>query len=96
MFLSVGQHPNLVSSEIVNSFLLSAQVETCAEKCEECSLDIFLMNGYQITVTALSTERSHQILEVGSFHIIHRAALDEVLSSLSENYISPCKTVICL
>lgn len=59
----VGQNPELVSSEIINGFLLSAQVETCAEKSQECSLDVFLMNGYQITVTVLSTERSHQVLE---------------------------------
>lgn len=59
----VGQHPDLVSSEIVNSFLLSAQVETCSEKSQECTLDIFLMNGYQISVSVLTTERSHQVLE---------------------------------
>lgn len=59
----VGQHPDLVSSEIVNSFLLSAQVETCSEKTQECPLDVFLMNGYQITITVQSTERSHQVLE---------------------------------
>ena len=64
----MGQHPDLVSSEIVNSFLLSAQVETCSEKTQECPLDVFLMNGYQITITVQSTERSHQVLEVNMIH----------------------------
>lgn len=64
----MGQHPELVSSEIVNSFLLSAQVETCDEKSLECPLDVFLLNGYHITLTVLSTERSHQVLEVLSIY----------------------------
>lgn len=60
---TVGQTPHLMNTEIFNGFLLSAQQESSPEKCQEVPLDVFLMNGYRITINARTNERSEQILE---------------------------------
>ena len=62
--LTVGQDPQLVNADLFNSFLLSAQQETSCVKCQEVPLDVFLMNGYKISLSIMTTERSDQVLEV--------------------------------
>ncbi|KDR21557.1 sorting nexin-17 [Zootermopsis nevadensis] len=60
---SVGQDPRLVNTDLFNGFLLSAQQETSCEKSQEVPLDVFLMNGYKISLNVVTTERSDQVLE---------------------------------
>lgn len=60
---SVGQDPQLVTTDLFNGFLLSAQQETSCEKCQEVPLDVFLMNGYKVLLSVMTTERSDQVLE---------------------------------
>lgn len=60
---TISQTPKLVGSDLFNGFLLSAQQETSSEESQEVSLDVFLMNGFKITLKILSTERSDQVLE---------------------------------
>lgn len=60
---SVGQDPQLVNADLFNGFLLSAQQETSCVKCQEVPLDVFLMNGYKISLSIMTTERSDQVLE---------------------------------
>ncbi|XP_067008355.2 sorting nexin-17 [Anabrus simplex] len=60
---TVGQDPQLVNTDLFNGFLLSAQQETSCEKSQEVTLDVFLMNGYRISLKVLTTERSDQVLE---------------------------------
>lgn len=55
-----------MNTEIFNGFLLSAQQESSPEKCHEVPLDVFLMNGYRISINARTSERSEQILEVSN------------------------------
>jgi len=62
--LTVGQDPQLVNTDLFNGFLLSAQQETSCVKCQEVPLDVFLMNGYKISLSIMTTERSDQVLEV--------------------------------
>jgi sorting nexin-17 len=62
--LTVGQDPRLVTTDLFNGFLLSAQQETSCEKCQEVPLDVFLMNGYKVVLSVMTTERSDQVLEV--------------------------------
>ena len=64
--LTVGQDPQLVNTDLFNGFLLSAQQETSCVKCQEVPLDVFLMNGYKISLSIMTTERSDQVLEVWS------------------------------
>lgn len=66
---SVGQAPHLMNTEIFNGFLFSAQQESFHDKCQEVSLDVFLMNGYKITINANTNERTDQILEKVCCHI---------------------------
>lgn len=64
IMLTVGQDPQLVTTDLFNGFLLSAQQETSCEKCQEVPLDVFLMNGYKVSLNVMTTERSDQVLEV--------------------------------
>jgi sorting nexin-17 len=64
IMLAVGQDPQLVTTDLFNGFLLSAQQETSCEKCQEVPLDVFLMNGYKVLLSVMTTERSDQVLEV--------------------------------
>lgn len=59
---SIGQDPRLVTSELLNGFLLSAQQETNCEKRQEMTLDVFIMNGYQISLNVFTTDKSEQVL----------------------------------
>uniref|UniRef100_A0A1B6DZE8 PX domain-containing protein n=1 Tax=Clastoptera arizonana TaxID=38151 RepID=A0A1B6DZE8_9HEMI len=60
---TVGQTANLMNTEVFTGFLLSAQFESFSKTCEEVPIDVFLMNGYRITINAFINESSDQILE---------------------------------
>ncbi|BES94589.1 Hypothetical protein NTJ_07398 [Nesidiocoris tenuis] len=60
---SVGQSYNVPVKELFYAFLLTAQQESTLERVREVDLDVFLMNGYKISVTANSNERSNAVLE---------------------------------
>nr|CAD7603276.1 unnamed protein product [Timema genevievae] len=60
---TIGQDSQLVSTDILNGFLLSAQQETSCEKSQQVPLDVYLMNGYKVSLNVLTTERSVQVLE---------------------------------
>ncbi|EEB20430.1 Sorting nexin-17, putative [Pediculus humanus corporis] len=60
---AVGQEPTLCNSELFNSFLSIAQQETSGLVIENTSINVFLMNGYKITLKVLTNERSDHILE---------------------------------
>lgn len=53
-----------MNTETFTGFLLSAQCESSCEKCQEVPFDVFLMNGYRISINAYTNERSDHILEV--------------------------------
>lgn len=63
-FISVGQEPILCNSELFNAFLSIAQQETSGLVVENTSIDVFLMNGYKISLNIQTNERSDHILEV--------------------------------
>lgn len=62
VLLPVGQDSQLVTSELLKGFLLSAQHETNCETNQETDLEIYIMNGYQISLGVLTTDRSDQVL----------------------------------
>ncbi|XP_076082465.1 sorting nexin-17-like [Mytilus galloprovincialis] len=59
----VSQEPRIANSDIFNGFLLKAQQETQKETSEAVTLDVFLMNGYKITVKIMSTDQTEDVLE---------------------------------
>lgn len=71
---SIGQDAELVSSELLRVFLLSAQHETAAfydqqeghiarqQDNDIVTLDIYLMNGGKISVNVLTTDCSERVL----------------------------------
>lgn len=63
---SIGQDSELVSSELLKGFLLSAQYETSCQQSEamrrETTLDVYLMNGSKITLDVLLKDHSDQVL----------------------------------
>uniref|UniRef100_A0A1B6GLU6 PX domain-containing protein n=3 Tax=Proconiini TaxID=565685 RepID=A0A1B6GLU6_9HEMI len=60
---TVGQTPLLMNTDVFTGFLLSAQLESSGEKNKEIPLDVFLMNGYRISITGNVSESSNQVLE---------------------------------
>ncbi|XP_046413987.1 sorting nexin-17 [Neodiprion fabricii] len=59
---TIGQNSAINSSELLNGFLLHAQQETAGEHSGVENLDIFLINGQKITISASPGENSEQIL----------------------------------
>lgn len=59
---SIGQDPRLVTSELLNGFLLSAQQETNCEKRQEMNLNVYIMNSLQISLSVFTTDKSEQVL----------------------------------
>ncbi|VDH95971.1 sorting nexin-17 [Mytilus galloprovincialis] len=59
----VSQEPRIANSDIFNGFLLKAQQETQKETSEAVTLDVFLMNGYKITMKIMSTDQTEDVLE---------------------------------
>lgn len=59
----ISQEPKIANSDIFNGFLLKAQQETQKETSESVSMDLYLMNGYKITVKIMSTDQTEEVLE---------------------------------
>ncbi|CAG2216764.1 SNX17 [Mytilus edulis] len=66
----VSQEPRIANSDIFNGFLLKAQqvkltglMKHKKETSEAVTLDVFLMNGYKITVKIMSTDQTEDVLE---------------------------------
>lgn len=66
---TIGQNSTINSSELLNGFLLHAQQETAAENPNEQNLDVFLINGYKISVLTSCREHSEQVLTKVCRHI---------------------------
>lgn len=61
---SIGQNIAINNSEILNGFLLSAQLESVNGLSEQETLDIFLMSGSKISLNISPEEHSGKVLEV--------------------------------
>lgn len=62
--LTVGQTPILANSELLMTFLFSAQQETHSVRMHEVDIEISLMNGYRIPLSVSSTDSSSTILDI--------------------------------
>ncbi|XP_014250419.1 sorting nexin-17 [Cimex lectularius] len=60
---AVGQSYSTPCKELFNGFLLAAQQESTGERARGVSIDVFLLNGFKITVNANSNDRSNSVLE---------------------------------
>lgn len=58
----VGQDPSISKSDLLNTFLLNAQQESSNIETRDITIDVHLMNGYQITVNCYSNECSSKVL----------------------------------
>ncbi|ENN74125.1 sorting nexin-17 [Dendroctonus ponderosae] len=59
---TVGQDANLVSSELVCGFFLSAQQETACNDKQDVNLDVYIMNNYQIKVRVSTFDCTEKVL----------------------------------
>uniref|UniRef100_A0A0K8TSY8 Putative sorting nexin n=1 Tax=Tabanus bromius TaxID=304241 RepID=A0A0K8TSY8_TABBR len=59
----LGQDPVFSKSELLRTFLLNAQQESSSTETRETSLDVYLMNGYRISVDCYTTDCSTKVLE---------------------------------
>ncbi|CRK86367.1 CLUMA_CG000078, isoform A [Clunio marinus] len=59
----IGQDPVLSKSNLLRTFLLNAQQESAFIETYGTTIDVFLMNGYSITVNVSTTESSLKVLE---------------------------------
>lgn len=60
----VGQTPELMNCGVFSGFLLAAQLESNEEYNREISIEVYLLNGYSVTINCNINESSTQILEV--------------------------------
>lgn len=60
----VGQNPILANSDLLITFLFSAQQETHAVRTHEVDIEISLMNGYRIPLSVSSTDSSGTLLDL--------------------------------
>lgn len=60
---TIGQNTAINSTELLNGFLLNAQLESAQYSIEDEKLDVFLMNGTKIDLSVTQTENSGQILK---------------------------------
>ncbi|XP_075974959.1 sorting nexin 17 [Anticarsia gemmatalis] len=65
----VGQNPQLTSSDLLVTFLFTAQQETHGIKMHEVEIEILLMNGYRIPLSVSSIDSSNTILDIACSHI---------------------------
>ncbi|XP_013176517.1 PREDICTED: sorting nexin-17 [Papilio xuthus] len=65
----VGQNPILAYSDILTTFLFSAQQETHCVRVHEVDIEIFLMNGYRIPLSVSSTDASGAVLDIACNYI---------------------------
>lgn len=69
IFFSVGQNPVLANSDLLITFLFSAQQETHCVRMHEVDIEISLMNGYRIPLSVSSTDSSSTILNIACYYI---------------------------
>ncbi|XP_068626232.1 sorting nexin-17 [Battus philenor] len=65
----VGQNPILAYSDILTTFLFSAQQETHCVQVHEVDIEISLMNGYRIPLSVSSTDSSGAVLDIACNYI---------------------------
>ncbi|KAJ2948115.1 hypothetical protein O0L34_g9913 [Tuta absoluta] len=65
----VGQNPVLAKSDLLITFLFSAQQETHGVRMHEVDIEISLMNGYRIPLSASSMDSSSTLLDIACNHI---------------------------
>ena len=61
---TIGQNTSINDSELLNGFLLSAQLESAAAVIEDENVSVFLMNGTKINLDVTVTDNSGQVLKV--------------------------------
>ncbi|CAG2060231.1 unnamed protein product, partial [Timema podura] len=88
---TIGQDSQLVSTDILNGFLLSAQQETSCEKSQQVPLDVYLMNGYKVSLNVLTTERLVQVLEYIKWKLENDELTKLLISSLNDELGSKLK-----
>lgn len=62
--IAVGQDPTFSKSELLRSFLLTAQQESGAVQNTEVTFDVYLLNGHRIPVKCWATDCSSKLLEL--------------------------------
>lgn len=65
----MGQNPILANSDLLITFLFSAQQETHSVKMHEVDIEISLMNGYRIPLSVSSTDSSSTILDIACNYV---------------------------
>ncbi|CAH0766323.1 unnamed protein product [Diatraea saccharalis] len=65
----VGQNPILANSDLLITFLFSAQQETHGVRMHEVDIEISLMNGYRIPLSVSSIDTSSAILDIACNYI---------------------------
>lgn len=68
-FIAVGQNPVLSNSDLLTTFLFSAQQETHGVRMHEVEIEISLMNGYRIPLSVSSIDSSNTILDIACNYI---------------------------
>ncbi|XP_024940784.1 sorting nexin-17 [Cephus cinctus] len=66
---TIGQNSSINNCELLNGFLLNAQLETAGESTENQSLDVYLMNDCKIILSVSAGENSGQVLRKLCRHI---------------------------
>lgn len=59
----IGQDSIFSKSELLRTFLLNAQQESSFVQSVEVTLDIYLMNGYQISINCYTTDCTSKVWE---------------------------------
>lgn len=59
----MGQDPVFSKSDLLRIFLLNAQQESSFVDSQEVMLDVYLLNGYRISVSCYTTDCSSKVLE---------------------------------
>ncbi|KAJ8669589.1 hypothetical protein QAD02_000848 [Eretmocerus hayati] len=80
---TIGQNTNINNSEILNGFLLSAQLESTIIQIDEENVDIFLMDGTKINIDVSVAENSSQVLKKA----FRKICLDEKFHSFFTLFI---------
>ncbi|XP_014228366.1 sorting nexin-17 [Trichogramma pretiosum] len=70
---SIGQNTSINNSELLNGFLLSAQLESAKDSITFVNIDVFLMNGSKINLEVCTADNSSQVLK----KVCHKINLNE-------------------
>lgn len=65
----VGQDSIFSKSELLRTFLLSAQQESSFTQSHEVTVDVYLMNGYRIAVNCYTIDCTSRVLEKATRNI---------------------------